>query len=335
MKGTTAQPGRALVLGATGYVGSRLVPQLIEQGWVTRVLSRHPDRLADRDWSAQAEIISGDAGNPADMAVACEGVDLVYYLLHSMDGSGDFVARDRELAQLCAQVAAGAGVHRIVYLGALHPAGQLSPHLASRVEVGEILLAGEVPTAVLQAAVVLGAGSASFELLRHLSARLPFAPTPDWVLNRLQPIAVRDTLHYLIGSAGFAPDINRSFDIGGPDILNYRDMVVRYAEIAGLRRRHLFTVQAPKVLTGIAGEIIGGLTPVPRGVAAPLVGSLVHEVICLENDIQELIEPELGGLLGFDLAVLASLENEGRGQLPEPGAGDPAYRTAADPTWAG
>ncbi len=327
--------GRALVLGATGYVGSRLVPRLIDRDWTTRVLSREPARLDDRAWRSQAEVIGGDATDADDLAEACRDVDVVYYLLHSMDGIGDFSVRDRELATLCAQIAADAGVGRIVYLGALHPVGELSTHLASRVEVGEILLAGQVPATVLQAAVVLGAGSASFELLRHLSARLPFAPAPDWVLNRLQPISVRDTLHYLIGSASMPAEVNRSFDIGGPDVLNYRDMVIRYAKIAGKRRPFLFTVQAPKMLSGVAGEIIGGLTPVPRGVAAPLVGSLVHEVICRENDIQDLIEPELGGLLSFDLSVLAALENEGRGDLPEPGELDPAYRTAADPTWAG
>ncbi|UIJ35928.1 NAD(P)H-binding protein [Allobranchiibius sp. GilTou73] len=334
----TVTPGRALVLGATGYVGSRLVPQLLDAGWSTRVMSRHPQRLTDRAWSARAEIVGGDASSADDMATACADVDVVYYLLHSMDGTGDFAQRDRDLANVCAQVAADAGVRRIVYLGALHPSGPLSPHLASRVEVGEILLAAEVPTTVLQAAVVLGAGSASFELLRHLSARLIVAPAPDWVLNSLQPIAIRDALHYLVESAAMGPDVNRSFDIGGPDVLSYRDMVLQYADIAGLRRRHLLTLQAPKLLTGIAGEVVGRLTPVPRGVAAPLVGSLVHEVICHEHDIEDLIEPELGGLLSFELAVLAALENEGRGEpgrLPEPGAQDPAYRTSADPTWAG
>lgn len=330
-------PGRALVLGATGYVGSRLVPQLLDAGWDTRVLSRHPERLADRDWCTRADVLSGDASITADLTAACDGVDVVYYLLHSMDGVGDFAERDAELARLCAQKATDAGVGRIVYLGALHPEGPLSPHLASRVEVGEILLGGQVPATVLQAAVVLGAGSASFELLRHLSRRLLAAPAPHWVRNRLQPIAVRDALRYLVQSAAMEPSINRTFDVGGPDVLSYREMVIRYAEIAGLRRRHLLTIQAPDVLTGIAGEIVGGLTPVPRGVAAPLVGSLVHEVICREHDIEALIEPELGGLLSFELSVVAALENEGRthGRLPEPGAGDPAYRTAADPTWAG
>ncbi|XAS77327.1 NAD(P)H-binding protein [Dermatophilaceae bacterium Sec6.4] len=334
---TPTSPGRALVLGATGYVGSRLVPQLLQAGWATRVLSRRPERLADRDWAARADIRGGDAGDAADLAAACDGVDVIYYLLHSMDGAGDFAQRDAVLARLCAQTAAAAGVRRIVYLGALHPEGPLSEHLASRVEVGDILLAGEVPATVLQAAVVLGAGSASFELLRHLSRRLLIAPAPSWVRNRLQPIAIRDALRYLVQSAAMDPSINRTFDIGGPDVLDYREMVIRYAKIAGLRRRHLFTVQAPEVLTGIAGEVIGVLTPVPRGVAAPLVGSLVHEVICREHDIQELIEPELGGLLSFELSVVAALENEGRthGRLPEPGASDPAYRTAADPTWAG
>ncbi|MEO8750568.1 MAG: NAD(P)H-binding protein, partial [Allobranchiibius sp.] len=129
---TPTSPGRALVLGATGYVGSRLVPQLLQAGWATRVLSRRPERLADRDWAARADIRGGDAGDAADLAAACDGVDVIYYLLHSMDGIGDFAERDAALARLCAQTAADAGVRRIVYLGALHPEGSLSPHLASR-----------------------------------------------------------------------------------------------------------------------------------------------------------------------------------------------------------
>src|SRR6478609_4091087 len=157
-----------LVTGATGYIGSHLVPRLLDAGYAVRVLSRNPDRLPG-EWRDRVQVEKGDAADDADVRKALEGVDVLYYLLHSMDGKGDFVARDRALAERFASMAAQAGVTRIVYLSGLHPTGELTPHLASRVEVGEILRGSGVPTAILQAGVVLGDGSASFDMLRHLT----------------------------------------------------------------------------------------------------------------------------------------------------------------------
>ncbi len=322
----------ALVTGVTGYIGSRLVPALLEQGWQVRVLTRDALKVAPRAWHGRVEVVEGDAATRITLDRALEGVDVAYYLLHSMDGKAGFVERDRELARSFGLAAQRAGTERIVYLSGLHPAGtHLSDHLASRVEVGDLLLSSGVPTAVLQAAVILGSGSASFEMLRHLTHRLPVMVTPKWLDNRIQPIAVRDVLHYLLKAADLPPAINRTFDIGGPEVLTYREMIERFARLTGLRERVIATV--PVLTPQLASHWVGLVTPVPRAIAKPLVGSLVHEVVCHEQDLDALVGPPPGGPLEYDSAVRAALA--GAGERPEPGTVDPARLTAADPDWAG
>ena len=248
-------PRRALVTGVTGYIGSRLVPRLLEEGWQVRALTRDDAKVADRWWRDQVEVVEGDAGSAETLATALEGVDVAYYFLHSMDGEGDFVERDRALARTFGRAADEAGVGRIVYLSGLHPDHEpLSDHLASRVEVGDLLMSSGAPTAVLQAAVIIGSGSASFEMLRHLTTRLPVMVTPKWLDNRIQPIAVRDVLHYLVRAADLPPEVNRTFDIGGPDVLTYREMIQRFASIAGLMSRRIVTVP---VLTPFPRQPVG------------------------------------------------------------------------------
>jgi uncharacterized protein YbjT (DUF2867 family) len=330
---------RALVTGASGYIGSRLTPRLVEEGWDVRVLARDPGKLTPRPWAGEVEILEGDATSDRSLDAACEGVDVAYYLLHSMDGAGDFVERDRELARRFGLAAQRAGVGRIVYLSGLHPDGELSDHLASRVEVGNLLMASGVPTAVLQAAVIVGSGSASFEMLRHLTTRLPVMVTPKWLDNRIQPIAVADVLDLLVGAADLPETVNREFDIAGPDVLTYRAMIQAFAEHAGLAPRRIITV--PLLTPVLASQWVGLVTPVPTGLAKPLVGSLLHEVVASEDDLGAFLGRRRDELAGFDAALAAALaerEDAGDGDgdaRPEPGTVPPSRLTAADPAWAG
>ena len=251
-----------------------------------------------------------------------------------MDGEGGFVERDRELARTFGVAAYEAGVGRIVYLSGLHPDhGPLSDHLASRVEVGDLLMSSGVPTAVLQAAIILGSGSASFEMLRHLTTRLPVMITPKWLDNRIQPIAVRDVLYYLVRAADLPPEVNRTFDIGGPEVITYREMIQRFAKVAGLMSRRIVTV--PVLTPYLASQWVGFVTPVPTGVAKPLVGSLLHEVVCGEHDLDDLVGAPPGGPLPYDRAVADAIAGDDVHPRPEPGTVDPAHVTSADPAWAG
>jgi len=327
------------VTGVTGYVGGRLVPELLAAGYRVRALARHPERLRGRPWYDDVEVVAADAAEPEQIRAALDGVDVAYYLIHSLGSGRTFEERDRRTAQVFAQAAAAAGVGRIVYLGGLYPEGEkLSPHLASRTEVGEILLASGVPTTVLRAAVILGSGSASFEMMRYLTERLPAMTVPRWVANRIQPIAVRDVLRYLVGSAAIPADVSRAFDIGGPDVLTYRDMMQRYARIAGLPRRVI--VQVPVLTPRLSSLWVSLVTPVPGGLARPLVESLVHEVVCDEHDIAAHVPDPPGGLIGFDRAVRlalarvqgASVTTRWSSALP-PGA--PSDPLPSDPGWAG
>jgi uncharacterized protein YbjT (DUF2867 family) len=292
---------RCLVTGATGYVGGRLVPRLLAAGHEVRCLSRDPARLRDVPWAAAVQIVRGDVTGPLDDAL--DGIDILYYLVHSLDRR-DFEHVDRGGAVNAAAAAHRAGVGRIVYLGG--PAAGSSPHLRSRTEVAQILLDGPVPTIVLRAAVIIGSGSASFEMLRYLTERLPVMVAPRWVRNRIQPIAVRDVLRYLIGAAdAIPPGTNRAFDIGGPDVLTYAEMMHRYATVAGLPRRLIVPVRplTPK----LSAYWVGLVTPVPGALARPLVESLVHEAVCGEHDIARYVPDPDGGLTGIDDAIRLAL----------------------------
>ncbi len=290
----------ALVTGATGHIGGLLVPELLERGWRVRVLSRGglPEGT---EWADRVEVVRGDASEEDDVRRALDGVDAAWYLLHSMDGRGDFVERDRSMAELFARTAQEQEVGRLVYLSGLHPDEKLSPHLASRVEVGEILLGSGVPTAVLQAGMVLGEGSASFEMLRHLTERLPAVIAPRWLRSRIQPIASADVVHLLADAAELPPEVSRAFDVGGPDVLTYADLMRRYAAVTGLGRRYIKTV--PVLTPGLASHWVGLVTPVAPGVAKPLVGSLVHDAVSGESELLDLVPGPAGGMTGVDEAI--------------------------------
>jgi uncharacterized protein YbjT (DUF2867 family) len=331
---------RCLVTGATGYIGGRLVPELLAAGYTVRCMARDPGKLADRPWSDDVEVAKADVTEPAALRPALAGCDVAYYLIHSLGTGPSFERRDREAARTFADAAREAGVSRIVYLGGM-TSGQesdLSPHLRSRGEVGGILLRSGVPTAALQAAVIIGSGSASFEMLRYLTERLPAMITPKWVGTRIQPIAVRDVLRYLVGAATLPQTVNRRFDIGGPDVLTYADMMRRYAAVAKLPPRLL--VPVPVLTPSLSSHWVGLVTPVPSGLAKPLVQSLRVEVVASEHDIAEYIPDPPGGLLPLDRAIELALAHTREGDVSTSWSsaaipGTPSDPLPSDPHWAG
>jgi hypothetical protein len=238
-----------------------------------------------------------------------------------------------------ATAAREAGIDRLVYLGGLEPEGEeLSPHLRSRGEVATILLDSGVPTVVLRAAVVIGSGSASFEMLRYLTERLPVMVTPTWVHSRIQPIAVRDVLRYLVGCATLPPGVHRSFDVGGPDVMSYAEMMQRYAAVAGLPRRRILPV--PLFTPSLSSHWVGLITPVPAGIARPLVESLRNTVVCREHDIARYLPDPPEGLLGFDEAVRLAVQRVKDSAVTTRWAsasvpGAPSDPLPTDPDWAG
>lgn len=336
----------ALVTGATGYIGSRLVPRLLADGVRVRVLARSPGKLDGVPWRASVEVIEGDLVDRASLERAMReagtgsGVDVVHHLVHSMGTSSDFEAEERESAQTFVAAAEAAGVGRVVHLSGLVPddGTTLSRHLRSRAEVARILLDSSVPALVLRAGVVIGAGSASFEMIRHLTSRLPAMITPKWVHNRIQPIAVSDALDHL-AAAGTCPlPSGRAVDIGGPDVLEYGEMMQRYAEEAGLHRRVM--VPVPLLTPTLSALWTGLVTPLPRGLAGPLVESLRCEAVAQSDGLAEdPTGPRPQDSLPYRDAVRAAL-GEPFGQAgptwttADP-VGDPASRLPTDAPWAG
>ena len=331
--------GTVLVTGATGYIGGRLVPKLLEAGATVRVLVRTPLKLRDVPWADQVEIVQGDLGNRASLDVALNGIDVLYYLVHSMGVTGDFEQIERASATNVAAAAAQAGVSRIVYLGGLHPAtGELSEHLRSRAEVGRILLDSGVPTVALQAGVVIGSGSTSFEMIRHLTDVLPYMPAPKWVRNKIQPIAVRDVLYYLQAAAELPAEVNRTFDIGGPDVLRYGQMMNGYALEAGLNQRAIASL--PVLTPWLASQWVNLVTPIPRSLAIPIIASLQYDCVVTDPDINDFIPEPEGGLTSYRRAVRLALgrmkggdvETSWRNSSIEGASSNPL---PSDPNWAG
>ncbi|MFG2245950.1 SDR family oxidoreductase [Spirillospora sp. NPDC048823] len=332
------RPFLCLVTGASGYIGGRLVPELLDAGHRVRCMARSARRLRDHPWAGRVEVVEADATDPESTRRALDGVDVAYYLIHAIGGAGGFAENDRRAARVFAEAAGDAGVRRVVYLGGMDPEEDPSPHLRSRAEVGRILLDGRAPAVWLRAAVIIGSGSASFEMLRYLTERLPVMVTPRWVRSRIQPIAIRDVLHYLVASADLPADVNRGFDIGGPDVLTYADMMHRYAAVAGLNRRLI--VPVPVLSPWLSSLWVGGITPVPGGLARPLVESLRNEVVCGENDISRYIPPPPDGPTGFDESVALALRRVREADVATrwssagvPGA--PSDPLPTDPDWAG
>ena len=329
-----------LVTGASGYIGGRLIPLLVATGARVRILARHPDGLRQREWFGDVEVVAGDAMDPQDMDRAMTGVDVAYYLMHSLSNHADFELMERDMALTFARAARDNDVHRIVYLGGMIPAGdtKLSPHLRSRAQVGEILRTSGVPTIEFRAAVIIGSGSASFEMLRYLTERLPAMITPRWVRTRTQPIAVRDVLHYLVAAATVPGTVNRDFDIGGPDVMTYQSMMQEFAAVAGLRSRIILPINL--LSPGLSSHWVGLVTPVPRGIARPLVESLKVPVVCRDHSVAEIIPDPPQGLLPYRTAVGLALARVREANVTTRWssasvAGAPAEPLPTDPDWAG
>ncbi|MDH3729592.1 MAG: SDR family oxidoreductase [Acidimicrobiia bacterium] len=267
-----------LVTGASGYIGGRLVPALLAAGYAVRAMSRDLRRLDKEPWRAQVEVVAGDALDPRSLKAAAAGVEYAFYLIHSMDGSGNFSERDSTAARNFADAADEAGMKRIVYLGGLgKDDDELSPHLTSRQEVGKILASGGTPVTELRAAVIIGSGSVSFEMLRYLTEVLPVMTTPSWVRTRCQPVAISDALTALVSSLDDGSQESAIRDLGGPDVLTYQEMMQGYAEVAGLKRRLIMPI--PVLSPRLSSLWVGLVTPLPVGVARPLIDSLRNEVV--------------------------------------------------------
>lgn len=318
--------------GATGYIGGRLVPLLIESGVQVRCLSRDPSKLDDIWWRDQVEVAQGDLLDASSLEGVFDGCTHAVYLVHSMDQrGGDFGERDRQAAHNFSEAMDKAGVKRAVYLGGLGH-GELSPHLASRQEVGKILASGSTPVTELRAAVIIGSGSVSFEMLRYLTEVLPAMVTPKWVRTMCQPIAIRDVLQVIISAID---DEGESVvrEIGGPDRLSYEQMMRTYARVAGLPRRLI--VQVPLLTPRLSSLWVGLVTPLPTGVARPLVDSLTVEVTVDDNSYAESVA---GPLLGYRESVREALERANDLDVPTRWSGaaiGPASPFPDDPSWSG
>ncbi|GAA1811260.1 SDR family oxidoreductase [Nesterenkonia flava] len=326
------------VTGATGYIGGRLVPRLLAEGYTVRVLTRRADALRDVPWGADVDIIEGDLTEVQTAERLCSGADVVYFLVHSMASGSDFESTDERCARAVAQAAADAEVGRLVYLSGLHPQGKLSQHLRSRVHVGEILEGSGVPTLTLQAGLVIGSGSASFEMIRHLTDVLPLMPSPRWVMNKIQPIAVRDALHYLIRAAEAPLSRSRRVDIGGPEVHTYADLMKIYAKEAHLREPTV--VPLPLLTPRLAAQWVNLVTPIPRSLAIPLVESLQNDCVVQDHSVDELIAPPPEGLTSYARAVSLALEKISADGVETTWAAShpvsvPSEPLPSDPDWSG
>lgn len=305
---------RILLTGATGFVGGRLLRELLSQGVRPRCLVRSPKKLARYfpDAWDQIEVVEGDLLDFDSLERALGGIEIAYYLVHSMGGrrmgeAHEFAARDRQAALNFVEAAARTGLARLIYLGGLGEEKSLSEHLASRLEVGDILRSGTAAVTMLRAAIIIGAGGASFEIIRYLVERLPVMVAPRWVKTRCQPIYIGDVIRYLVGSAREPHTAGRTFDICGAEVLNYKEMLLEYARVRGLFR---IIVTVPVLTPKLSAYWVDLVTPVPSGVTYPLIEGLRTEVVCREHDIRDLIP---FNLTPYRAAVCLALQEETKG----------------------
>ncbi|MGV0869653.1 SDR family oxidoreductase [Corynebacterium kalidii] len=337
-----------LVTGASGYIGGRLIPELLAAGHRVRAASRHPDGLSRFDWYDDVDAVRADLSDPSSLPAAVDGVEVVYYLVHSMgDGTGtSFEDAESTAATNLAEAAAAAGVSRIMYLSGMHPPDrdleELSQHMRSRERVARILLGGTVPAVVLRAATVIGSGSASFEIIRHLTERLPVMVAPQWINNRIEPVSVRDVLHYLVHAADAVglDGVNDQFDVGCGQTYRFSDLLRIYGRIRGLRRL-ITAVPVPLPVDQLSGGWIGLVTPVPRSLAVPLAQSMAEDAVTTDGHrIRDVLPDPPGGLADYPTAVRRALQREATGEVPTSWdrswqSTDVGAESPTDPDWSG
>jgi uncharacterized protein YbjT (DUF2867 family) len=336
----TNKDKKILVTGATGYVGGRLIPRLVEKGYSVRAMGRSVDKMSCRPWAydSNIEIVQGDMLDRESVKNAAAGCRVIFYLVHSMIAKGDAYAdSDRIAAENMVSAAADSGAEQIIYLGGLGDVNHknISRHLLSRHEVGEILRSGPAPVTILNAAMILGSGSASFEILRYLVERLPVMLTPKWVHTPSQPIAIDNVLGYLTGCVEHKETIGQTYDIGGPDVLNYKDLIHIFTQEAGLAPRRVFPV--PVLTPHLSALWIHMVTPVPSSIAVPLTEGLSVPTTCRESRIQSIIPQKL---LTCRQAISLALEHTIDHQVEScwADAGEmrpPEWAYCGDAEWAG
>lgn len=339
--GTAAQTRRVLVTGASGYVGGRLVPLLLDAGLTVRVTGRSSERLSSWSWSSNVEQVPADLGERDDVRALVSDVDVVVFLVHAMAGGSGFAEREARMATNMAAEAEAAGVERIIYLSGLHPnSTELSEHMASREHVAQIFRDSQVPTTVLEAATIIGSGSASFEMIRHLSERLPVMPTPSWVRNRIEPVAIDDVLYYLTQLCLAEESIDGTYALGsGETELRFCDLLTEYAIVAGLPRRRVLPLPLP--VPRLAGLWIGAITPLPWSMTIPLAQSMRHEAISDGPSINEVVPSPENGPTTYREAVRLALDTAMYGSLTSTWDNDvaaranPASSLPSDAEWSG
>lgn len=294
---------RALVFGASGYIGTNLTPRLMEEGWQVRAAARHLAVLEARAWQG-AELVEADALDPETLPAALENIDVAFYLVHSMAAGSDFAELDIEAAKNFAAAAAEAGVKRVVYLGGLIPADPRSAHLKSRAETGDVLRHGSVPVTEIRAGMIVGPGSAAYEIIRDLVNYLPIMITPRWVQSRSTPIALDNLLDYLVGVASLPEAAGKIYDVGGPEVLTYEQLMRQYGEIRGKR---FWLLSLPVLTPRLSSYWLKFVTAVPTNIARALIDGLEHDVVADDEAIRSLIPLELKT---FRQSVAAALEAE-------------------------
>src|SRR5687767_7857590 len=266
-----------LVTGATGYIASRLIPRLLDHDYRVRCLAREPRRIQGRSWFPHVELVQGEVTIPSTLAPALDGVQTAYYLIHNMTFGHGYTERELEGARAFASAAEEAGIEHIIYLGGLaDPEQHIAPHMRSRIETGRMLREGKVPVTEFRAGVITGSGSISFEMIRFMTELFPLVPGPTWMKNKSQPIAIQNVVDYLCAALENPNGRGGIFEIGGPDITTYGDLMMRYARVRGLERKMILLPGIPIWFMAFG---VGLMTPVPRPIAHALIGGLANDSV--------------------------------------------------------